>query len=183
MKIKLLCILCLMFALNVLSSTASGFELRGFVLDNTNETAEIGFGLDLPDASIVRSALDDGDELELTCRAELHRMRSYMWDERIGSGTYICNMSKDMLKGSYVFQFSDEKIVLDKIAKKSMQQIFNSIRIPLCSWDNILPGKKYSVSLEITLKISDVPGWIKSTLFFWSWNLIDPVYYEMQFDY
>ncbi|MFO7816956.1 MAG: hypothetical protein R6V39_04655 [Desulfovibrionales bacterium] len=72
MKIKLLFILCLMLGLSILSGTASGFELRGFVLDNTNETAEIGFGLDLPDASIVRSALDDGDELELACRAELH---------------------------------------------------------------------------------------------------------------
>lgn len=183
MKIKLLFILCLMFGLSILSGTASGFELRGFVLDNTNETAEIGFGLDLPDASIVRSALDDGDELELACRAELHRMRRYIWDEQIGSGAYICNISKDMLKGRYVFTFPDERIVLDKIDKKNMQQIFNSIRIPLCSWNNILPGQKYSVSLEITLKINDVPEWIKGTLFFWSWDLIDPVYYEMQFDY
>jgi hypothetical protein len=59
----------------------------------------------------------------------------------------------------------------------------NRIRIPLCPWKEISGGEKYSVTLEAELKVEGIPDWIRNTLFFWSWDMVEPVYYEMQFDY
>ena len=161
----------------------NGMELQGFVLGNNNGTAEIGFGLHFTQAGEIIKALDAGETLELLCRADLHRIRSLMWDERIGEGTYSCVLYKEMLKGMYILECPQGNKVLQNEHGDALLSRLNRIRIPLCPWKEISGGEKYSVTLEAELKVEGIPDWIRNTLFFWSWDMVEPVYYEMQFDY
>jgi len=161
----------------------NGVELRGFVLGNSNATAEIRFGLHFTHPGEIIKALDEGETLELVCKAKLHRIRSFIWDDNIGEGEYTCVLYKEMLKGKYVLECPQGNRVMQNTQGEAFFSRLSRIRIPLCPWEKISGGGKYSVTLEAELKVEGIPDWIRNTLFFWSWDMVEPVYYEMQFDY
>jgi len=181
-KIFIFCA-CMLFLASLARAGDNGMELQGFVLGNNNATAEISFGLHFTHPAEIIKALDEGETMELFCRADLHRIRSFIWDERIGEGTYTCVLYKDMLKGRYVLECPQGNKVLQSEQGDVFLSRLNRIRIPLCPWGEISGGEKYSVTLEAELKVEGIPDWIRNTLFFWSWDMVEPVYCEMQFDY
>ncbi len=184
MKIRILFFFFALFLfIPGISIAEEGMDLRGFVLDNRNGTAEVSFGLFFARMQELRKALDRGEDLELFCRAEIHRVREYMWDEHIGEGSFVCSLYKDMLKDNYVFACPGKKLAMSDFKRDKVQRRFSRISIPLCSWEKVSAGNKYSITLKASLKFKGVPEWIKNTLFFWSWEFLEPAYYEMQFDY
>ncbi|MFP4167488.1 MAG: DUF4390 domain-containing protein [Desulfonatronovibrionaceae bacterium] len=177
-------LLCFFLALPGTVRTAHcGMELEGFVLDNINATAEIGFGLNFTAPEEIFSVLDEGETLELSCRAELTRIRSFIWDEHIAEGDYICILYRDKLNSKYVLECPKGTKVAQDSDPEDILSRLSQVRIPICPWSMISEGEKYSVILEAEMKTEGVPEWIRGPLFFWSWDLFDPVYYEMQFDY
>jgi hypothetical protein len=70
---------------------------------------------------------------------------------------------------------------------KDIQELFNKawdqLTLDLGSWSALQRGDSYSLRLEIRLSRSDIPAWLRYSLFFWSWDVIQPTTYRLDFTY
>ena len=165
------------------SGLAQKLEVYNLVLDNTNATLKVRFDLKIDGFNAIKEALDNGEDLGLVCRATIDMQRKFFWDRSLVCRNFLSTMRKDMLKGEYVIDLPGQTVRFTEFSAQRINKLFQNIEISLLPWSTIKKGQNYSLKVEVALKTLEIPEWIKKTLFFWSWDLIEPEYFEMEFRY
>ncbi len=162
---------------------AQGLEIYNLVLDNTNATLKVRFDLKIDGVDAIKRALDNGEDLGLVCRATIEMQRKFFWDKSLVCRNFLSTMHKDVLKGEYIINLPGHNFKFTEFSSQRINNLFQNVEIPLLPWSIIKKGRNYSLKVEVALKTLGIPEWIKKTLFFWSWDLIEPEYFEMEFSY
>jgi hypothetical protein len=163
---------------------AQELVLRNLVIDNQagNITVRIGVGID--EVEEVSEGLMEGAVLGLDCRAELTRDRSFWTDAVEARGAYLSRVSYDALSKEYVLKAPGLK---QPLRGTDLQPLlvrgWGEIAMDLGSWKILERGKRYRLELSISLERLDVPGWLKSALFFWPWDAAPSMQYSVDFLY
>jgi len=162
---------------------AQSLEVYNLVLDNSNATLKVKFDLKIEGFGAIKRSLDEGERLGLVYTASVHEQRNFIWDKSLVHRSFLIIMHKDMLKGEYVINISGQDYKFPKFSPQKINSLFQDIEISLSPWSIIKKGHNYSLKVEVALKTLGIPEWIKKTLFFWSWDLVEPEYFEMEFSY
>ncbi len=178
-----LCILChlLIFAS---SASASTLQLKNLVLDNQAGAIMARFGIELQTDTQVEEALLNGIRLKLECQARLMEHRSMWADSEIAGKTYSNKLYFDSLSNQFVLEKpGSDKIYKNKSLSILLREEWKTIVLDLGPWSTLQRGERYKLRLKVRLDQTDIPGWLKNTLFFWSWDVIPSATYQLDFTY
>ena len=163
---------------------AQSLVLNDLVVDNTNGTMTVHYGVLVEDAPAIEQALSEGLNLRFSGHAALYRKRSMWWDEFLVENDFICDIREDILKQEGVLTMDGEEIrfPMDDFARVFQERLEHMVT-PLGPWSRVQKGTTYIVRLTLAMSRVDVPVWIRVPLFFWSWDLVPETRFEMEFSY
>lgn len=186
LPIKILVVICGLFIILNFSSyaDAASLNLKNLILDNQAGAIMARFGLNLKGDTETETALENGIKLKLECKASLYLHRSMWPDSKIASKIYTDKLSYDSLSKEFILEKSGINIALrDKKITLLLQKGWKSIVMDLGPWSSLERGKRYILILDVHLDQTDVPQWLKKTLFFWSWDIVPSATYQLEFTY
>lgn len=183
MRIVFFCLFSFLLC-TVVPAKASSLQLKNLVLDNQAGSIMARFGIELKADSQVEEALLNGVRLKLECEARLLEHRSMWPDSTMAGKTYSNKLYFDSLSNQFVL----EKPGADKIFKNKnlsilLREEWKTIVLDLGPWSTLKQGERYKLRLKVRIDQTDVPVWLKNTLFFWSWDVIPSSTYQLDFTY
>ena len=65
----------------------------------------------------------------------------------------------------------------------ALNAVLGDAVIPLSPTIPLTPGENYQVALTLSLRHAHVPPWLEKALFFWSWDVLAPATFTLDFQY
>jgi len=163
---------------------ANSLVLDDLVVDNSNGTMTVRYGVRIDAVEPIRSALDQGLRLRFTGVASLYKKRSLWWDKSLAENVFTCDVWEDALTQEGVLCSGAEEIrfPIAELAEHLHARL-HYLTIAIGPWSLIHKGNIYRVRLRLSLSRVDVPVWIRVPLFFWSWDLVPDNTFHMEFAY
>jgi len=163
---------------------AQGIGLSNLVVDNQEGRVKVRFGVDLKAVDAVREALEKGESLALECKAKLTRKMEYSWNTEVARTEMLSSVIlhdggpfEVILPGGRQEHYRGRDLSL------VMKEAWGSMSMDLGGWDKLARGNTYSLTLEIRLVRQDISSWLKGALFFWNFDAVAPVRYQLDFSY
>ena len=163
---------------------AQRIGLSNLVIDNQEGRIKIRFGVDIKAVDAVKEALSKGQVLALECKASLALKRDYTWNTDVAQ--------KEVLSRLVLYDRGPYEIILPDGRQEHyrgqnlevlMKEAWGSMILDLGAWSKLTRGDAYSLTLEIRLVRQNVSSWLKGALFFWNFDAIAPVKYQLDFSY
>ncbi len=164
-------------------SRAQPLDFSSFLIDTQEDYLVAMFSIDIEEFEKIQEALHDGKKISMICTIRLQRHRTLFWNKNIQEKTIEIGMEKDLLSEEYMIKFPDKTYTLKNMQEDSFDTIFKNINIKLAPLKELIPERKYRLHIGIRVVNRDVPQWIKSTLFFLSWDVVPQVLYEKEFSF
>lgn len=161
---------------------AQGLELANLTLDNRGGNLSVHFGLRVEGLAAVKSVLDQGSELALRCRVDVHRVRSFFFDNRVAGLDFESRLGFDSLAQEYSVELPGGGNPLrGKDLGSLLGKAWGAVTLDLGPWKALAPGHDYVLSLDVSLKRADVPALVRVAAFFLSWDVLPATHYEQDF--
>jgi hypothetical protein len=157
--------------------------LKNLVVDNQAGSIMVRFGVGVDGVQGIVQSLESGATLGLRCQARL--VQEHFWyNAKISSTDFVSLVRWDALTKEYVLELPGrEQPLQDKDIQELFNKAWDQLTLDLGSWSALQRGDSYSLRLEIRLSRSDIPAWLRYSLFFWSWDVIQPTTYRLDFTY
>ncbi|WP_420249744.1 MULTISPECIES: DUF4390 domain-containing protein [unclassified Maridesulfovibrio] len=162
---------------------ASSLQLKNMVLDNQAGSIMARFGIELVADAQVEDALLNGMKLKLECDASLFEHKNVWLDSKVASKTYSNKLYFDSLSNQFVLEKPGAKILKHKSLSILLREEWKNFILDLGPWSTLKRGERYNLRLKVRLDRTEVPVWLKNTLFFWSWDIIPAATYQLDFTY
>ncbi|NDV28888.1 DUF4390 domain-containing protein [Desulfovibrio sp. JC010] len=178
--------LCLWLAFLFLpaAAQASSLQLKNMVLDNQAGSIMARFGIELIADAQVEEALHNGIKLKLICKASLYEHKDIWLDSEMAGKTYTNKLYFDSLSNLFVLEKQgSNKIFKNKSLSILLREEWRNIILDLGPWSTLQRGERYNLRLKVRLDRTEVPAWLRNTLFFWSWDIIPAATYQLDFTY
>lgn len=159
-------------------------RLENLVLDNQYGEMRVRFGLTLQGIDTVRQVLDEGGLLGLECHAELYRKRSGLWDEKVAGNQLLHSIKRNPLTKEFlVFPQAEAEPVRGTDLGELLDVVWEKLSINLGPWNRMRPGHVYVLDLKVSIRQQEVPVWVRTILFFRSWDVVQESTYRLEFSY
>ncbi|MBG0776014.1 MAG: DUF4390 domain-containing protein [Desulfovibrionaceae bacterium] len=163
---------------------AQHISLSDLVLDNRAGNITVRFSLDMEDEGELEKILADGAVLSLVCEGSLSAARNWWLDKDVTESRFVNRLRYDALTKEYVLERpGGDAPRRGKDLKELLKRAWAVIEVDLGAFDVLQRGRSYTLDLDVSLKYDDVPAWLRSALFFWSWNVAPSARYRMEFQY
>lgn len=163
---------------------AQHIVLENLVVDNQEDRIMIRFGLKLDGVERLAAELERGAALELIVGADLSQDRSLIWSKGLTDAEHHCTLRFDSLTRNYILERPGvDDNLRDKDLEALISRAWKHIDLDLGQWSLLAPGESFFIDMSIRLVHQEVPGWMKSVLFFWDWDAVPETTYRMSFQY
>lgn len=166
------------------TALAQRLVLDKLVLDNTSGNVAARFTVHIDDISRIEEQLADGGELGLIAKVTLARRRTAWTDAVVGESEMATLLGYDPLSKDFHLSLPDGgKGIKGKSLGALLDKHWRDAVLEIVPWGSLERGRDYVLDFEMRLARKDVPGWIRTTLFFWSWDVIGATTYRLDFTY
>jgi len=166
------------------SARANSLVLDDLVVDNSNGTMTVHYGVRIDTVEPIRIALKQGLRLRFTGAVSLYKKRSLWWDESLADNVFVCDLWEDALTQEGVLRWDTGEIRFPIASlAEHLHAKLHRLTTPIGPWSLIHKGNIYRVRLRLSLGRVGVPVWIRVPLFFWSWDLVPDNTFHMEFSY
>lgn len=163
---------------------AQDLELQDMALDNVSGSIQLSYGVEVLDVQALEERLSEGLVLQMQCRARLIRDRHWWMDALLQDKELVFELKSQPLQGSFqLINKAKGNTLKNQDLNKLLHKAWSGLKMHLGNWQELEPGQEYAVELSLTLKRSNVPWWLRKSLFFWSWDLVPEKKYRMDFKY
>jgi len=169
----------------VLASQAAGQEvtLRNLVVNNKDGAVHLRFGLRARNTEELSRYLEQGTDLRLLCTATMNLERSLWWDRELRRSAKEFLLRYDSLDDAYRFGTEENSTEeRDSDLASLLRSEWQRIDMDLGPWPNEYREENLALHLTVRLVRTDVPVWLKRTLFFWSWDVVPVKNYRIRFE-
>ena len=161
---------------------ATLLALDNLVVDSQAERIHLRFGLRLEQPEPVSAVLHEGVDLWLEGTARLISKRLFLPNRILHEQTFEHVLEWNPLTQEYELTLPQkEHLVKAKELKDLIAEHWREISLEMGEWSLLVPGQTYHMELEVTLDRRDIPIWMRRVLFFWSWDVMTPIRYELEF--
>ncbi|TVR01374.1 MAG: DUF4390 domain-containing protein [Desulfovibrionales bacterium] len=161
---------------------ASLLALDNLVVDSQAEKVHLRIGLRLEQPETIKSVLREGVDLWLEGTARLISKRLFLPNRTLAERTFEHVLEWNPLTQEYELTLPQkEYLVKAKELNDLVESHWREINLEMGDWAQLVPGQTYHLELEITLDRRDIPIWMRRVLFFWSWEVMTPIRYELEF--
>lgn len=181
-----LCALALALALCLWAQAAQAqsLVLSNLVVDNQSGTLAARFGVALDTTATATDVLQSGVTLALTCKGKLTRAEGWLSSPQVAQAELVSRVRYDSLTREYVLSLPGREAPLKNARLDELLRAgWGSLALDLGPWKQLEGGKEYTLHLDIRLQQTDIPGWFRRTLFFWSWDMAPQTSYQLHFKY
>jgi hypothetical protein len=157
-------------------------SLDNLILDNQSGRIHLRFGLRLAETSEIQTVLQEGVDLWMAGTAKLIAKRFLLPNQVLNEQQIEHVLEWNPL--AQVFEMTlpqKEHLVKNKDFNELITAHWREITLDLGEWSMLSSDQTYHLELEITLDRRDIPVWMRRVLFFWSWEVISPIRYELEF--
>lgn len=182
-------VLCAALALHVPQARAQPprglrLALDDLVVDNQAGRLASRFSLSVSDTDQLGAVLRGGATLTLACEAVLYRQRSLWTDKELARGRLDSRLAADQLTREFLlWPPGRPRPLRDRDLARLLAQGWGGLSLDLGPFGLLERGNDYTLSLDVRLVQEEVPGWLKDSLFFWSWEAAPSLNYDMDFSY
>ena len=156
--------------------------LDNLVVDSHAEKIHLRFGLRLENPEPVKTVLREGVDLWLEGTARLISKRLFLPNKILHEQSFEHVLEWNSLTQEYELTLPQkEHLVKAKELKDLIAAHWREISLEMGNWDLLVPGQSYHLELEINLDRRDIPVWMRRVLFFWPWEVMSPIRYELEF--
>jgi hypothetical protein len=178
----------LLFGFGLLACAGDAFAQRitltNLVVDNQEGRIKVRYGLDIKAEAAVNEALMRGEVLALECKASLSRKRDYVWNTSVARAEMDSELVlRDGGPYQIILPSKRQEHYRGRDVALLMREAWGTLSMDLGAWSSLERGFVYSLSLEIRLVRREVPEWVKNTVFFWNFDVVPPVKYQLDFSY
>lgn len=169
----------------VFAPQAAGQEvtLRNLVVNNEDGAVHLRFGLQTRNPEALAEYLEQGTNLRLVCTATMNLERNLWWDRQLRRSVKEFLLRYDSLDDVYRFSTDGNSTgERDSDLASLLRSEWRSIDMDLGPWPNEYKEENLALHLTVRLVRTDVPVWIKRTLFFWSWDVVTVKNYRIRFE-
>lgn len=164
-------------------SRSQTLDFSSFLIDTQEDHLVAMLSIDVEEFEKIQKSLHEGNKISMIFTVKLYRHRTLFWNKNIREKTIEVEMEKDLLSEEYIVKFPDKTFTLQELQEDSFDALFEDISIKLAPLEELIPGREYRLQVGIRVISRDVPQWIKTTLFFLSWDIVREVSYEMEFSF
>lgn len=157
-------------------------SLDNLVLDNQSGRIHLRFGLSLAEMDQVQTVLQEGVDLWMFGTARLIAKRMILPNQVLNEVQIEHVLEWNPL--AQVFELTlpqKEHLMKNKGLQQLIDTHWREITMDMGEWSMLAPDQTYHLELEISLDRRDIPVWMRRVLFFWSWEVIPPIRYELEF--
>lgn len=163
---------------------AGGLELGNLILDNLAGNITVRFGVRVDQLEELEQVLAEGSTVGLVCEGGVSRRKSMWPDKTLAEEEWVSTLRRDVLAQDYVLDLPGaEKALRSKDLAALLKDGWGRLSMVIGPWAALSPGGEYSLDLSITLTRRDVPVWLRYVVFFKSWDVYQPVSYQLDFRY
>jgi hypothetical protein len=163
-------------------AAAQELLLTNLVLNNYEGRIRVRFGIEPSGLERINQLLAAGERLALRCRARLSLKRDYVWNEDVSAAVWESELRR-LKSGEFVVTLPGQGPMADKDLGALFRKHLSEIMVDVGSWDRLERGVTYVLRLDLALGRPDVSPWLKNGLFFWSFDAVRPVSYQLDFTY
>ncbi len=161
---------------------ASLLALDNLVVDSRAEKIHLRFGLRLEQPEPVVAVLHEGVDLWLEGTARLISKRLFLPNRTLHEQSFEHVLEWNPLTQEYELTLPQkEHLVKAKELNDLIAMNWGEISLEMGEWSTLESGQTYHMDLEISLDRRDIPVWMRRVLFFWSWEVMTPIRYELEF--
>lgn len=161
---------------------AQRLSLDNLALDNQSGRIHLHFGLRLEEIPTIQTLLQDGVDLWMFGTARLISKRFLLPNWVLNEKQIEHVLEWNPLAKEFELTLPQkEHLVRNKDLNDLITAHWSEISLDMGEWSRLTPGETYHLELEISLDRRDIPVWMRSVLFFWSWEIVSPVRYELEF--
>jgi hypothetical protein len=175
----------LLLGLSILPLPARGNQmlaLDNLVLDSQSGLIHLRFGLRMTQTSSIQDVLKEGVDLWLSGTARLISKRLILPNTVMAERHFEHVLEWNSLTKEYELTLPrKEHLVKNKELDALLAEHWAEISLEMGEWSMLESGQVYHLELEIMLDRRDIPDWMRRVLFFWSWEIISPIRYELEF--
>ena len=173
---------CLLVLLLVTRAAGQEVILRNLIVNNDEGTVHLRFGLRTREPEELSRFLKQGTGLRLICAASMDLERDLWWNRELRRSRKEFLLRYHSLDDDYRLAtedggFQERNADLESLLHKG----WSRIDMYLGDWPGEYEEDDLALNLRVRLVRSDVPVWLKRTLFFWSWNVVPAKNYRIRF--
>ncbi|WP_027370476.1 DUF4390 domain-containing protein [Desulfovermiculus halophilus] len=166
------------------SAGAQQLALEGLVLDNVGERIQLRFGVQAKDVDALEQILEKGGQLQMQCDIRLRRRRGWWPDSTVVEKRRRYHLKTHPLTQTYrLINQHTNSTARDDSLQDLMHRQWKEIILDLGAWKMLDAGADYILELTLQFTRPNVPQWLKTTLFFWSWDVVTSQTFRMHFTY
>ncbi len=177
-----LCLAALLF-LPGEAMAAQNFRIKGFSLGGTDKQLEVHLQLGVTEEYNLSYMLRDGAKMELSCRVELLRKRSFWSNELLAETEVYFRLSYDLLLRDFVLASESEPPVRNDNFHSLLSETWNDLVILLDNPTGLAANEDYLIKATVELKHSEMPPWLTRSILFWSDVIIPATTFELDLAY
>ncbi|GAB6057043.1 DUF4390 domain-containing protein [Desulfonatronum parangueonense] len=182
-RLYLCCIIILLALMPSLPAMgASMLALDNLVLDSHADRIHLRFGIRLIDPEPVTEVLQEGVDLWLEGTARLVSKRLFLPNRTLYEQSFEHVLEWNPLTQDFELTLPQkEHLVKSKDLVELISSHWREINLEMGDWSLLSSGQTYHVELDINFDRRDIPIWMRRVLFFWSWEVMSPIRYELEF--
>lgn len=129
----------------------------------------------------LQATLRDGASFHLDTDVQVDLLRSLLPNVSVSTSHATCVIRFDPMTREYLLLRPNALPARHKRLDTLFQEaVGDSVHVFPLPPEN-KEGDQYRASLTLSLRYADVPPWLRKTLFFWSWNIIEPITFTLDF--
>jgi len=165
-------------------ASAQEIVLKNLVLDNVGGKIQLRFGIEVEEMDFLKDYLNEGTSLRLKCQARLQRKKILWKDATVLNKSLVFDLRNNPLTRQYsLHNLTVERTIHSKDLSNLIKTGWGRLVMDLGNWAALPRGHEYALELSVRLMHADIPGWLKTALFFWSWNVANVQQYRLNFSY
>ena len=161
------------------AATPEHFIVKNSSIDAKNGSLVISLGLDVENTQKLHDMLKNGAAMLLAANVKLERLRALWTNETIREQSFVSHLRHNPLTREFLITMpGGEKHLADRNLERLLAATWHNLSLHIGSRDMLLRyggNTKYRITLDLSLRHTEIPPWLAKTLIFRSWDIAEPI--------
>lgn len=172
---------CLLWPAPLRAEGGAAFVLNSLSVVFQQGITRLEAAIAVNDPASLQANLRDGAALNLHMDVLVEHPRMVLPDKTVSQQRLLFQIRFDPLTREYLLLRRAESPLRQRRLAALLEEVLGDAVIPLAPPAMLVPGERYRVRLTLGIRHADVPPWLEKALFFWSWDVIAPTTFSLNF--
>lgn len=173
--------LVLLLPIPVYAEGDAVFLLNSLSVVTRNGAPRLEAAVTVSDTAPIRANLRDGAALNLSLDLVVELPRLVLPSQTFAESHILYQLRFDPLTREYVLLREAAPALRHTSLEVLLNGVLGDTAIPLVPSTPLTPEDTYRATLTLSLRHAHVPPWLKRALFFWSWDVLAPATFTLDF--